>query len=79
VTVDVAREPGDGGADECDLHQVVVPAHDRRAVTLADLHLHVGDHDALGAESRDVLFQPVPGVVPRLVHQLAPGGHLGVA
>ena len=42
-------------------------------------HLHAGDHHALGAEPFDVLFQPVPGVAPRLADQFGPTGHLDVA
>jgi hypothetical protein len=59
-------EPGDGDADEGCLHDVVAAADGFRAVPLAHLHLHRGDHDAVGAEPLDVFFQLVPGVVPRL-------------
>jgi hypothetical protein len=72
-------EAGDRGAGERYLHDVVAAAHRGRAVPLAHPHLHAGDHHALGAEPSDVLFQPAPGVVPRLVHQFGPAGHLRIA
>ena len=74
-----AGEPGDGGADEGCLHDVVAAADSFRAVPLAHPHLHGGDHHALGAEPPDVTFQLAPGVVPRLADQLGPAGDLGVA
>ena len=39
-------EPGDGGAGERDLRDVIAAAHRGRAVPLAHPHLHAGDHDA---------------------------------
>src|SRR4249919_299991 len=72
-------EPGDGGAGERDLRDVIAAAHRGRAVPLAYPHLHAGDHHALAAKPSDVLFQPTPGVVPRLADQLGPAGHLDVA
>jgi hypothetical protein len=79
MTVAGGREPGNCGAGDRDLHGAVAAAYRRRAVSLAHPHLHAGDHHAVGAEPPDVVFQPAPGVVPRLVHQLGPAGHLGVA
>jgi hypothetical protein len=49
-------EPGDGRADEGGLDDVVVAAGCLRAVPLAGLHLHRGDHHAVGAEPLDVTF-----------------------
>jgi hypothetical protein len=74
-----AGEAGDGGADERHLHDVVAAAHRGGAVPLANPHFHVGGHHAFGAEPSDVLSHLPPGVPPRLVHQLGPAGHLGVA
>jgi hypothetical protein len=74
-----AGEAGNGGADQRDLDDVVAAAHRGRAVPLAHLHLHVGDHHALGAEPSDVILQAASGVVPRPVNQLGPAGHLGIA
>src|ERR1700729_2968509 len=71
-------KPGDGGAGERDLCDVVAAAHRGRAVPLAYPHLRAPYHHALAAEPSDVLFQPAPGVVPRLVHQLGPSRHPAV-
>ena len=43
---------------------------------LAHPHLHCGDYNTLGAEPLDVIFQLVPGVVPRLADQFGPAGDL---
>jgi hypothetical protein len=48
------------------------------AVPRADPQRQAGDHHALSAEPPDVIFQPAPGVGPRLAHQLGPAGHLHV-
>ena len=78
-TMAIPGEPDDGGAGERDLRGVVAAAHRGRTVPLEHSHLHAGDHHALAAEPSDVLFQPAPGVVPRLVDQLGPAGHLDIA
>src|ERR1700722_3667160 len=78
-TLAIPGKPGDGGAGERDLCDVVAAGHRGGACPLSCLHLHAGDHHALAAEPSDVLFQPAPGVVPRLVHQLGPAGHLDIA
>jgi hypothetical protein len=72
-------EPGDGGADQGGLHDVVVAAHRDRAVPLADPQLHGGDHYALRAEPPDLAFQLAPGFVPRLADELGPARDFGVA
>lgn len=59
-------EPGDGGADQGGLHDVVAAAHRGQAVPLAHLKLHGGDHHALGGEPPDVVSQLSPGLVPRI-------------
>jgi hypothetical protein len=79
VTLPARGEPGDGGAGNRRLHDVVPAAHLDRAVPFAHSHLHGRDHHALGAEPRDVAFQLATGVVPRLADELGPAGHLGVA
>src|SRR6204780_182872 len=71
-------EPGDRGADQGGLHDVVAAAHSDRAVPLADLQRHAGDHHTLGAEALDVAFQLEPGVPPRLHDQFGPAGDLCV-
>ena len=57
MTLPGMGDPGDGGADEGCLHDVIAAAHSYRAVPLAHPHLHRGDHHAVGAESLDVAFQ----------------------
>ena len=60
TTMSGAGKPGDGGADDRCLDDVVMAAHSRRAVLLTHPHLHAGDHHALGAELPDVIFQRSP-------------------
>src|SRR5947209_12965892 len=74
-----AGEPGDGGAGDRRLDDVVMAARSRRAIPLAHPQLPAGDHYAVGADPPDVSFQRSSGIVPRLTDQFGPAGHLLVA
>src|SRR5215469_1226739 len=72
-------EVGDRGADDRGLHDVVLPALLHRALMLADAHLHVLEHHAVGAVPDHVTLQLMPGIVTSGVHQVGETCHFRVA
>ena len=75
-----AGEPGDGGADDRGLRDVVALGHlPHRAAALSYLQAHVGDDDALGTQSLNVQVKLTSSIAPDVVHEFGITEHFGVA
>src|SRR5215472_9488442 len=71
-------EMSDRGAYDRGLHDMVFAALLHGAFVLADAHLHVLQHHAVGTVPDDVPLELMPGVVPGRIHQVGETRHFRV-